>query len=199
MALEALRQNPAIETVVLVAAARAFFHLQGDSSIDDLPASPFYPDAFAGLSRYTAELVAAGKRVVLVVDNPTLPDPKRCMANARVSLDGPIGSHLARFFAIGQPDPRCQIDLERHRALSAPYRRLLLEVAQTAPGRISIFETAPYLCDLAAGRCGAFDGDMLLYSFSDHVSDYASTKIGRALNDYLAGSSPMGDRSPKAF
>ena len=39
---------------------------------------------------------------------------------------------------------------------------------------------------MARGRCGVFDGDAFLYSFADHVSDEASTRIGRALNDYLA-------------
>jgi hypothetical protein len=72
-ALDAVRRNPDIETVALVAATRAFFHLKYDWSLDDLPASIYYDQAYEGLGGFVRELVAAGKNVVLVVDNPTMP------------------------------------------------------------------------------------------------------------------------------
>ena len=182
LSLVALRRNPHVRTVVLAASARAFFHLRNDSSIEDLPESIYYPQAHDGLSAYVRELLAAGKQVVLVVDNPTLPDPKRCIADARITVSGPI----ADFLSIGKPDVRCTITVAHQNELAAQYLKLLREVARIDPERVSIFETMPHLCDMRAGICGAYDGDNLLYSFSDHVSDYASTKIGKALNDRLA-------------
>lgn len=181
-ALRAVQRNPHVRTVVLAASARAFFHLRNDSSIDDLPGSMYYTQAHGGLSSYVRELLASGKRVVLVVDNPTLPDPKRCMADARISASG----RFAQFLSIGKPDARCTITIERQTELAGQYLKLLQEVQRIDPARVSIFETIPYLCDVGAGVCGAYEGSELLYSFSDHVSDYASTKIGKALNERLA-------------
>ena len=182
MSLRALQRNPHVQTVVLAASARAFFHLRNDWSIEDLPESIYYPQAHDGLSGYVRELLAAGKRVVLVVDNPTLPDPKRCIADARITVAGP----LADFFSIGKPDARCTITVARQNELAGQYLKLLREVVRLDPARVSIFDTMPHLCDMEAGTCGAYEGDELLYSFSDHVSDHASTKIGKALNERLA-------------
>jgi peptidoglycan/LPS O-acetylase OafA/YrhL len=181
IALRALEQNREIDTVVIAAAARAFFHLATADSIEDLPVSPFFDDARDGFTRYVKRLTDAGKKVVIVVDNPTLPDPKRCMKDARVTWHG----KLARFFAIGEPDRRCEVTLARHEELSAPYRRLLSEVKAVAPGRVTLFETVPHLCDTAQGRCGIFDQGRFLYSFADHISDEAATRIGKALNAAL--------------
>jgi peptidoglycan/LPS O-acetylase OafA/YrhL len=188
VALRAVEENRNVDTVVIAAATRAFFHLASASSIEDLAASPFYADAEAGFARYVKHLVDAGKKVVILVDNPTFPDPKRCMKDARITWHGWIG----RFFAIGQPDPHCEITLERQQELAARYRQLLEAVRKVAPGKVTFFETEPYLCDMARRRCGVFDGDMFLYSFADHVSDAASTRIGQALNDFLL----RGDGAP---
>jgi hypothetical protein len=101
-------------------------------------------------------------------------------------VPAPVGD----FFSIGKPDPRCNVSVARHRELTAQYQRLLREVAQIAPGKVSIFDTVPYLCDMGGGMCGAFEGGEHLYSFSDHLSDYASTKVGRALNEHMLKHSP---------
>ena len=51
-----------------------------EAVIEDLPASGLGDVVFDGLGRAVRQLVDSGKRVVLVVDNPTLPDPKECMS-----------------------------------------------------------------------------------------------------------------------
>lgn len=181
VALRAVTANPHIETVVIAAAARAFFHLASADTIDDLPASPFYEHARDGFTRYVRRLVDAGKKVVVIVDNPTFPDPKRCMRDARVTWHG----RLASFFAIGEPDPRCEITIARQEALAAPYRRLLAEAVAVSPAKVRLFETIPYLCDTARGRCTVIESGRFQYSFADHVSDEASTRIGAALNASL--------------
>jgi peptidoglycan/LPS O-acetylase OafA/YrhL len=191
VSLAEFKKRPTLETVVVFSATRAFFHLATASSIEDLPASPFYGDAHEGLVAYVDELVTAGKRVVLVADHPTLPDPKRCMRDARVAMKGP----LPAFFAVGQPDPRCSITIARHRQLAAQYLHLLDSVAGRYPGRVFVFDTLPHVCDVAAGVCSAEAGGELLYSFSDHVSDHAATRIGAALNVFLAG---LDRRAPPA-
>ena len=119
LALRAVEENRNVETVVLVTATRSLFRMRGADSIDDLPASGDYDVAYEGLSRFAKHLVDAGKRVVIVVDHPTLPDPTRCLSDARVTWHGKVGN----FLAIGHPDPRCEISLDRHEQLAAQYRR----------------------------------------------------------------------------
>jgi hypothetical protein len=180
-ALQALQGDRNVDTVVIAAATRSLFHLHNAWTIEDLPASPFYDDTFESVAPFVRQLLAGGKRVVFVVDNPTFPDPTRCMRDARVTWHGWIG----KFLAIGHPDVHCEITIDRQGALAAQYRRFLNAVRAIAPDRISLFETQPYLCDMVRRRCASFDGSTFLYSFADHVSDEASTRIGRALNEHL--------------
>ena len=181
LALDAVTHDRNVETVVIAAATRSLFALGTTSDINGLPDTPYYPQAYEGMSRFVKPLVEAGKKVVLVVDHPTLPDPKLCMTDARVTWHGKIG----KFLGIGQPDVRCDLSLDRHRELAGQYRKLLDEVRKIAPDRITLFEQEPYLCDMAKRRCSAYNGDVLQYSFADHVSDAASNRIGKALNDFL--------------
>jgi hypothetical protein len=181
LALDTVAANPNVETVVVVAATRALFNLKSEDSIEDLPASPHYAVAREGLSRFTAELLRADKKVVLVVDNPTLPDPGKCLTRARLVPPEP----LASWFAVVAPKPGCRLAVARHRELSAQYLRLLTEVRQMAPGRIAIFDTVPHLCEGQSGFCTSADSGGVLYSYTDHVSDYAAAKIGAVLNRTL--------------
>jgi peptidoglycan/LPS O-acetylase OafA/YrhL len=180
-ALRAVEEDRNIETVVIVAATRSLFHLRGADSIDDLPESIYYNEAYEGFSRYVKHLVDAGKKVVIVVDHPTLPDPKRCMHDARVTWHGKIGN----FLAIGHADPRCEMSLDKHEQLAAQYRKLVEALRKVAPDRVALFETTPYLCDVARRHCSSLEGGDFLYSFADHVSDMASTRIGQGLNEFL--------------
>ena len=134
-AFAAVVANDEIDTVVLVAGVRSLFKLPNDYSIEDLPASGLGDVVFDGLGRAVRQLVDSGKKVVLVVDNPTLPDPKECMS------------------AIGAP-----------------------------PG---VVDTTPYLCDVEGGTCSTYKGRRL-YSYTDHISDYAAGIIGQDLNRAIA-------------
>ena len=71
LALESIRRNPQVETVVIAAATRGLFGLPREDTIEDLPNTPAPPELLAGLRRFTSELLASGKKVILLVDNPT--------------------------------------------------------------------------------------------------------------------------------
>jgi hypothetical protein len=177
-ALAAVIANEQIDTVVLVAGVRSLFNLPSDSSIEELPASELGGVVLDGLGRAVRELVTAGKRVVLVIDNPTLPDPKECM-----SRQTPF-AWLTR--AIETPlRPRCDMPLATHLALSRKYRDVLDRIQAENPERVRLFDTTPYLCDLEAGTCSTVKQNVLLYSYTDHISDYAAGIIGKGLNREL--------------
>lgn len=62
---------------------------------------------------------------------------------------------------------------------------MLDEVATHDPDHISVFDTIEYLCDTKIGVCTSHKNGRLLYSYTDHISDYAAGLIGKELNAYL--------------
>ena len=69
-AIKTINSFPSIDTVVIATAARALFSLKNDSDIEDLPASPNFDIALKGFDDAVSALLAAGKHVMLVIDNP---------------------------------------------------------------------------------------------------------------------------------
>ncbi|MDX8385897.1 MAG: acyltransferase family protein [Gallionella sp.] len=179
IAVERISDLPEIKTVVLVAATRALFRLENNYSIADLPRSNNYPAALEGLSNVVNRFVRAGKKVVLVVDNPSFKDPKLCVK--RTTILGVINNYIE-----SQERSNCSISIDRHMQLSQQYRQLLSEVQRLHPERVSIFETLEHLCDVQSGLCLPYKNEKLLYSYSDHISDYAAEMIGKDLNEFLS-------------
>ena len=178
IATDAISKNKNIKTVVLVAATSNLFRLHGDTSIEELPNSQYYDAALEGLDNAVGRFIGAGKKVVLVVDNPTFPDPKDC-------LDRKIASTTMTRLLRPQPNPACTLTVARHLELSAKYRRLLDQVQARHPQEVIVFDTLKYLCDLDVGVCRPYKNGRLLYSYSYHISDYAAGLIGADLNAYL--------------
>ena len=178
MALRAIEDTKSVETVVIAAAARALFGLANDTSIADLPASGNYLSALHGLDASVSRLVAAGKRVILLVDNPTLPHVEDCLGRK-------TSSALVNGLLAAPANPQCQITIPRHLELSRQYRDLLEAVRARHPSEVSLFDTVPILCDSEAGVCTAMRDGRLLYGLTDHISEYGSVLVGRALNARL--------------
>ncbi|WP_298258744.1 acyltransferase family protein [Bradyrhizobium sp.] len=179
IAIKTVSENPAIETVALVTAVRSLFRLANDYSIEDLPNNANYPAALQGLTNATNLLIKAGKKIVIVVDNPTFPDPRDCVGRKTTS-------DLLNSVLVKRVSWRCRLEVSRHLELSKPYLDLLEQVRQTNPGKITIFDTLKYFCDLEKGLCLPFRNDRLLYSYSHHMSDYAAGMIGKDLNSLLS-------------
>ena len=188
-AVRTLETADSVETVVIAAAARALFQLANDHSIADLPASRNGKVALDALDATVSRLLAAGKHVVLVVDNPTLPHPEDCVGRKTASAF--VNTLLA-----SPPDPACSIPLAKHLELSRPYRELLEEVRRRHPGRVELFDTLPALCDLSTQTCTATLDGQFLYGVSDHVSAAGAGKVGKALNQQLR--SPTALQAPVA-
>ncbi|NML43831.1 acyltransferase [Ramlibacter sp. G-1-2-2] len=187
VALDAVARNPQVETVVIATATRSLYRLKREDTIKDLRANSNHAVARDGLRSVAAELLRAGKKVVLLVDNPTLPDPAQCLLPLRFGvLQGMVES-----FASPVPQ-HCQITVQRHRELSEPYLRMLQQVRKLAPDRVTVVDTLPFLCDMVHGTCRSQDKEGALYSYTDHISALAATRIGAFLNAQLASPSPAG-------
>ena len=179
IAIKAASENLDIETVVLVAAVRSLFQLANDYSIEDLPNNKNYEAALEGLLSATGLLIKAGKKIVVVVDNPTFPDPRDCVG--RTTTSDLLNSVLVK--GVGW---RCRLDISRHLEMSKPYLDLLEQLRKSNPDKIAIFDTLKYFCDLANNLCLPSRDNRLLYSYSHHMSDYAAGLIGKDLNQFLS-------------
>ncbi|MBI3903148.1 MAG: acyltransferase [Nitrosomonadales bacterium] len=178
IALDALAGNPDVKVVVFTTATRNLFRLNNETSIDDLPASPYAEVAFAGLDGMISALIRAGKKVVITVDNPTFRDPKQCIRRI-TSL-----SWLNRAMNLGH-DPSCSVSYDRHLELTAQYRMVLDRLQAKYPDKLRIFDTLGQLCDMEDRMCTPFHEGRLLYSYGDHISQYASTRIAAKLVPFV--------------
>lgn len=176
IASDAISNNKNIETVVLVTATRNLFNLH---NIEELPATPNYAAALEGISNTIDKFIKAGQKVVLVVDNPTLPEPKDCIGRTTSS------SLINAIFPTTEKS-RCRLDLGQHEKLNQKYWQLLHEIERKYPAKVRIFDTTQQLCDMERRVCLPYKNGRLLYSFTDHISDYAAGLIGQDLNQFLA-------------
>jgi hypothetical protein len=179
-ALKSLAENKQVEIVLIATATRSLFRLKNATDIEDLDASPNYQIALDGLQRTVDVLKAAGKKVVFLIDNPTLPHPEDCMP--RVTTSEVFNRLLKQTL-----NQRCQLPLERHLELSRKYRLLLSTLAANNKGTVTLFDTIPFLCNQIEKVCSTTKDGRLLYGGTDHISDHAAGLIGRELNVYLNG------------
>jgi peptidoglycan/LPS O-acetylase OafA/YrhL len=177
--VKAIAENKDVQVVVLVTATRALFQ-HSQFSIPDLPENN-YQIAFDGLKSTIDILKASNKKVVLVIDNPTLADAEDCVK--RVTIIPLINRYLI------SNNPKCQITLDQHLNLTKDYRRLINELRTTYPNNVFVFDPTDIYCDHYSGLCSSVDSKTgrRLYSYSDHISDYASGLVGTELNKYLSG------------
>ena len=170
--------NKQIDVVLIASATRALFQLKNDTDIEDLETSPNYQTALDGLQRVIDVLKSGQKKVVFLVDNPTLPHPEDCMPRTTSSslLNQLIGQTL---------NQRCQLPVDRHLQLSQKYRQLLATLVERNVGMVTLFDTMPFVCELKNNICTTTKNGRLMYSGTDHISDHAAGLIGKQLNAYL--------------
>jgi hypothetical protein len=178
LAVQAIADNKNIEYVVIVAATRALFQLKNDTDIEDLAGSTRETTVFDGVQAVINRLKLTHKKIILIVDNPTLPHPEDCLI--RTTSSKVLNSLLTQTL-----NQRCQIPIDRHLQLSKKYRDLLIDLQQNNLGSVEIFDTLPLLCNQEKGVCEAQKDGKLLYSITDHISEYSANLVGQALNDYL--------------
>jgi len=116
-----------------------------------------------------------GKKVIIVVDNPALPEPKDC-----------LGRKTA-FEAINQflKNINCVVSLETFNTQIKLYRVVLDKIQSDNPSSVRIFDPTDIYCDLKTGKCEAIKNGQLMYGYSDHISYYAAKLVGRNLNDFI--------------
>lgn len=170
-ALETLVSNPDLKVVLIVTAQRIF---ASEKYAKAPGAQPYEGAAVEGMRNAVSALERAGKRVIFVVDNPTLPDPKKCMPG-RLTEIGVINAMMDR-----KLNPGCHLGYEQHMAKTVKYRRMVDEL-RAADSRLQVFNPTDLLCDRAKGVCPVSQGGSFLYSYDDHISDYAAARVAREI------------------
>jgi len=188
IAVKAIAENGAIETVVLVTAIRAIFALNdgtnnGNFSTYDytylrsLASVKDYQETFHAINTVVTKLVTSGKKVILVVDNPPLPDPKDCMV--RLTQFDYLNNLITK------PDAACQVPLRVFNQQIAIYRTLLAQLQNYHPDKVEVFDPTDVYCDIKHAMCGMRRNGRFMYSVTDHISDYAAGLVGLKLNAFL--------------
>lgn len=174
---QALLGNPSVEAVTIAVSTRHLFLLSYDDSVDDLDASPYFDDVYDGMKKFIQPLTAAGKRVVLIMDNPTLAHPEDCFA--RKTGFGFVDDALIK------TNPNCSMTIGHYHLVAGKYRTLIKMLKLVDHKNVTVFDTEQYMCDEETQTCGQRKGDRLLYKYTDHISDYVAGQIGRDLNNFL--------------
>jgi len=182
IAFEALASNSDIDVVVLEGAARSIFALPDETSFSELPNSPYYEIVTEGLRNSITILTEAGKKVVLYVDNPPLPNPEDCLQ--RKTNIG-ILNHL-----LVNANPLCELPIQTFIDQTTRYRAMFDQLKQEFPGQVEVFDATEIFCGSEDRICRHVRWNHFMYSYTDHPSDYAARIIGQKFNPFLETFAP---------
>lgn len=174
--IDTIVKNTDLKVVVYVVASRAIFQLKSDDSIEDMPSTKNYKLALTGLMSGVDKIVSSGKKVVFVVDNPTLAHPENCLG--RKTTIGVINDFIT------SENKNCSVSVSKQLTLSENYRNLLEQLKSKYPNNVYTLETIDIMCE--KGQCSHRKDGHFMYSETDHVSGYAAGLIGDKLNKFLA-------------
>lgn len=178
LAFQSLLEQDSIQAVILATALRTVHRI--DAQTGFIRSDAVLPQhQIEAYGQAIEALLAAGRRVVFVIDNPTFPDPTSCVKG------GVTGSAWINQWLYRKENPHCQLRLSDHLAGTRPYREFVAELQRRHP-RLEIYDPTPLLCDATRDLCPMTLQNSFLYSYGDHLSDHASSLIARDLLPRLA-------------
>jgi peptidoglycan/LPS O-acetylase OafA/YrhL len=155
-ALAALASDSGLQTVLIASASR-----QSQPSADA---------ATQGLIQAIRTLQAAGKRVLLLADNPTIVDPNFCVSRASKIPWNTLAELVNR-----SVEGACTTPLDVYVRHTAPYRAILRSVSEATEA--PIVATDDLNCSASDNLCAVRQGRILRYSYGDHYSDAGSANV----------------------
>lgn len=175
LAVDTLSANRQLKVIAITVA------LRGIAPVDE--ETGFIKGAiFAGsLANYSATITRfehAGKRVVWVIDNPTFPDPRSCISG------GATSSPLLNTVLRRKENPYCAIRYSDHLAGTRVYRDFVAQLQRLHPNML-VYDPTPLLCDIPNNVCRVTQDGKFLYSYGDHISDFANSKIAKDMEEKL--------------
>ena len=159
---------------MLTFAAKNFPNAAFARSGPDSDAAPFE----RRLDEIIDRLLRHGKKVVLVMDNPDLPDPRNCMDRAALGWSA-VRAILGVDRTAAQIT-RCDRLLADHLSETRGYRAMIAEIAARRPGLV-VYDPTHALCDYERGICPMVVNRSYLYSYGNHISDTGAGLIAKQL------------------
>ena len=170
----ALEQDHSFDTVVLTFAAKNFPNAAFGPSDGGGDAAPFQ----RRLDEIIDRLQRHGKKVVLVMDNPDLPDPRDCMD--RAALGWRVVRAILGVVRTAAQITRCDLRLADHLSETRGYRAMIAEIAARRPG-VVVYDPTQALCDTERGICPMVVNRSYLYSYGNHISGTGAALIAKQL------------------
>jgi peptidoglycan/LPS O-acetylase OafA/YrhL len=182
LAFNTVLRQQSIESVVIVTALRSIFKIDTETGF-------ISPDTNKDkiknwTKRYTnaiKKFEKSGKKVVFVIDNPTLPDPTNCIYGELTS------STLLNIVLTRNKNPKCSIKYSSHVDGTKAYRGFIENLLLLNP-KLKVYDPTSILCDIENNSCSTVSKGKFLYSYSDHISDYASSLIANELIHLIGNS-----------
>lgn len=174
LAFDILKNSQTIKTVVLVIAMRNIFQINSETGFISNPTPNNLNETFAVYKNAIADLTTSGKKVIFLIDNPTFPDPRSCISGGMTS------SAFLNNFLYRKENPRCTISYTDHIEGTAAYRQFAERLSKSN-AQVVLFDPTDILCDRPQNRCSITKDGNFLYSYSDHISDYANTLIAKEI------------------
>jgi hypothetical protein len=180
-AFTTLRTDTSVAVVILVSRGPAYITGKGYGREAETGAPPVTlsaatndPAALArsferGLAEMSAGLISAGKRVIVVIDNPELGfAPSECL------IGRPLGLRSLR--------SPCALDRAAAEVRMAGYRDIVERIRTRVAG-VEVFDAPAVLC--TPSRCEVQRNSRLLYFDDDHLSLDGSRLVAAKLNTML--------------
>jgi len=175
-AYAAILHNKNITTVVLANALRNQLPTTNDTGfIDGNPPPSLIKQRLESYTAVIKNFEKMGKKVVYLVDNPTLPDPTSCISGGLTPF------HFLNTVLRRQANPRCTLSYTQFMAGIQPYRHFLTLLQDKNP-KLAIYDPTPLLCDQKANVCPMVRNGKFLYSYGDHISDYANSILANDMS-----------------
>jgi hypothetical protein len=174
-AYAAIDNNPLLKVIVLGNALRGMFRLDPQTGLIAQHTTAAEIDQHvATYSTMIQHWQASGKRVVFLVDNPTLPDPNSCISGGLTRFEW-LNKVLQR-----QQNPQCQLRFTDHLKGTAAYQAFITKLQLVNPDLL-VYDPLPLLCDIPADTCTIAKEGKFLYSYGDHISDHAGMLMAQEL------------------
>ena len=174
LATEALLKNKDIEVVLMGVALRSIFAVQETYSHESMVSSPHYQNSLLGLSKTVDQLEKSDKQVIFFMDHPGFPDPKSCISGGMTKND------FLNQFLNRKVNPRCSMTYEQYRFDSQRYFEFVADLKKLHP-KLYVYDPISLVCDIPNNRCEIAKDGRFLYSYGDHLSDYANSMIAKDL------------------
>lgn len=173
-ALRTLLGNTELTTVVPVAANR---NIVGPDFAYDSSSRATMSAGGDGMDNAISVLLHAGNRVVLVLDNPELRDPRQCMD--RRPLAWPFVRHVLGVSDLNAAQ-RCAISYRSYLEGTSAYRAIVDQLIARHLD-LTVYDPTSVLRDSQRNVCPMTMNGKYLYRYGDHMSDYANRLVAERL------------------